>query len=53
MGTVGGRLLLLVRVDLQTQEALVVMAKTIAVTIATLVTKARYTKSNDGLPTQA
>ena len=56
MDTVGGQLLLLVgdpQVDLQIREALVAMAKTIAATTRTLVTNAKYTQSNDGLPTQA
>ena len=56
MDTVGRQLLLLVgdpQVDPQTREALVVVAKTIVATTATLITNAKYTKSNDGLPTQA
>ena len=56
MRTVGDQLLLLVgdpQVDPQTREALVALAKPFVDTTATLVTKARYTKSNDGLPTQA
>ena len=57
MRTVRDQLLLLVgdpQVDYHTQERfLVTLAKPIAVTAHTLVTNAKYTKSNDGLPTQA
>ena len=55
MGTVGGQLLLLVgytEVSPQTQEALIAMAKAVAVATATLVTNARCAQSSDGLPTR-